>query len=195
MKGFKRKQFRTKRLVLRPYRASDYKTWFDFYVNRQKQRSKYDRAPMPAKDCTRAEFEKICRRHERNSRHDRVYVYGGFEIRTGRMVGIVDIGLIRRDIYQMANLGYQVHNQVWGRGYGKELAIAGSKIAFTHLHLNRVEAAINVDNKRSLALARSIKMHSEGLRKRYLFEDGKWTDNYVFTFTPEDFGLKGRPQK
>lgn len=195
MKGIRRKHFRTKRLLLRAYRASDFETWFDFYVNRSKKRSKYDRAPMKAEKCTRREFYKICKRHDRLAKQDKVYIYGGFDLKTHRLVGIVDVGIIVRDNYQMANLGYQVHNKMWGLGYGKELTLAGAKIAFTQLRLNRLEAAINIDNKRSLALARSIKMRDEGLRKRYLFENDKWTDNYIFTFTPEDLGLKGRPPR
>lgn len=147
---------------------------------------------MKAEKCTRRDFNKICKRHDRLAKQDKVYIYGAFDLKTHRLVGIVDIGIIVRDNYQLANLGYQVHNKMWGQGLGKELTVAGAKIAFTQLRLNRLEAAINTDNKRSLALARSIKMRSEGLRKRYLFENEKWTDNYVFTFTPEDLGLKGR---
>lgn len=30
----KRKTYRTKRLIIRPYLESDYETWFDAYVNR-----------------------------------------------------------------------------------------------------------------------------------------------------------------
>jgi RimJ/RimL family protein N-acetyltransferase len=90
----------------------------------------------------------------------------------------------------MANFGYQVHNCYWGKGYGREAAKAALKIGFSQLCLNRLEAAIDRENPRSLALARAIGMRREGVKRNYLYEDGAWTDQIVFVANPADAGLR-----
>lgn len=185
-----RKSYRTKRLILRPYRMEDYSVWFDAYVHRLPQQSKYDLAPRDPKDCMRSDFRKIVRHHEKIARADECYIYGIFEKKTGALVGAVDIYIMIRSSYQMGNLGYRIHNRYWKQGYGKEAALAALKIGFKDLGLNRLEAAINLDNRGSMALARSIGMRREGIKKRYLFEKGQWTDHVVFAANPEDIGLK-----
>lgn len=64
-------------------------------------------------------------------------------------------------------------------------------IGFKHLKLNRLEAAINLDNKKSIYLAKKIGMKKEGIKKRYWFEHGKWVDHLIYVANPEDVGLKG----
>jgi RimJ/RimL family protein N-acetyltransferase len=187
-----RKAYRTQRLVLRPYRMSDYKTWFDAYANRLPKRSKYDRDPMPARKCGRKAFAQIVKRHQKMAREDRVYVYPVFEKNTGTLIGVVDIFVMIRDHYQMANLGYHIHNRYWSKGYGKEATRKALEIGFRDLKLNRLEAAINVDNRRSVALARSLGMRREGIKRRYIFENGGWVDHIIFSANPEDIGLKPR---
>ncbi len=145
---------------------------------------------MDPKKCTVAQFKKLTKRHEGLAKKDRVYVYAAFEIKTGTLIGAVDIFVMCRDQYQMGNLGYQIHNCYWGKGFGSEAAKAGLKIGFSQLKLNRLEASINLDNKGSVALAKSIRMRSEGIKRGYLFENKRWVDHYVFVANPKDVGLK-----
>ncbi len=53
-------------------------------------------------------------------------------------------------------------------------------IAFTKLKYHRIEAHINVDNTPSERLAQSVGMEFECVRKGFIFEFGKWTDNLVY---------------
>lgn len=192
----KRKILKTKRLIIRPYNINDYNTWFDAYVNRLPKRNKYDRDPMNPKQCSKAEFRKMLQRHERISKKDKCYIYGVFEKKIGTLLGVVDIFIIVRDHYQMGNLGYQIHNRYWGKGYGKEAANAALKIGFRDLKLNRLEAAISIDNSRSIALAKALDMRREGIKRRYIYEDNKWIDQITFVANPEDMGMKAsKPYK
>jgi [ribosomal protein S5]-alanine N-acetyltransferase len=84
-----------------------------------------------------------------------------------------------------ANLGYQIFNNFVCKGYGVESVTRAFKLAFSDLNLHRLEAAINLDNKPSLALARKCRMTYEGIRKNYLFENNRWVDHHVFSMTPE----------
>ena len=58
------------------------------------------------------------------------------------------------------------------------------------LKLNRLEAAINLDNKKSIRMAKAIGMRKEGIKKRYWFEYGKWVDHLIYVANPEDIGMK-----
>ena len=112
------------------------------------------------------------------------------------MIGQIDFDIFVRSTHQFANFGYQIYNRHWKKGYGKEAAYMGLKIGFKELKLNRLEAAMNLDNKISTKLAKAIGMKKEGIKKRYWFEYGKWTDHLIYVANPEDIGLKAnKPQK
>jgi len=63
----------------------------------------------------------------------------------------------------------------------KEAAKAALKIGLKDLNLHRIEAVMENDHKASIAVARSIGMTNEGVRKRFLpTNDSKWEDAIVF---------------
>lgn len=188
----RRLEFKTKRLVLRALKKSDYDVWFDAYVNGLPQKSRWDRAPMDPKKCSLKWFDKVKKEHEDIAKKDDYYRYYAFEKKTGAIVGLIDFDIFVRGVHQTANFGYQIFNRHWGKGYGQEAASAGLKIGFKQLKLNRLEAAVNTDNKKSIRLAKAIGLRSEGLKKRYWFEYGKWVDHLCFVANPEDIGLKGK---
>ena len=186
----KRPEIRTRRLILRPLQTRDYKKWLQAHVERFPAQSKWDQGPYKAEECPRDYFKKLKARHQELAHNDDWYWFGVFEKKTGRMIGHVDIDVFVRSTHQFANLGYQIYNHHWGQGYGQEAAAAGLKIGFKHLKLNRLEAAINLDNKKSIRLAKAIGMQREGIKKRYWFEDGQWVDHLIYVANPEDIGLK-----
>lgn len=186
----KRQEFRTRRLVLRPLKKSDYLVWYDAYVNGLPKQSKWDREPLAPKKCSRKWFDKIKKEHEDLAKKDDYYRYYVFEKKTGALIGQIDFDVFVRSTHQFANFGYQIYNRHWGKGYGQESAAAGLRIGFKQLKLNRLEAAINLDNKKSILLAKAIGMQREGIKKRYWFEYGKWVDHLIYVANPEDIGLK-----
>lgn len=190
-KILKRTAHETERLILRPYRKSDYRTWYDAYVNRLPKQGKYDRDPSDPKSCSKEIFYKLMAMHEQLAAKDSVYIYGVFEKEMGQLVGAIDIAIMIRENYQMANLGYQIHNRFWRKGYGVEATRAGILLGFDELKIHRLEAAINIDNDASIALARAVGMHCEGIRKHYLYEDQSWVDHVIFSAIPEHFGRRG----
>jgi RimJ/RimL family protein N-acetyltransferase len=88
-----------------------------------------------------------------------------------------------------------LHNRYWGLGYAREAAAAGLVVGFRDLKLNRIEAAINLDNRKSIRLVRAIGMRREGIKKRYWLEDGEWVDHLIYVANPEDVGLKPHKPK
>ncbi len=184
-------EVRTRRLVLRPFKESDFENWFECWVNHLPSASKWDQGPLPVKKCSWGYFKKLVKRLKELAKADDYYRYGVFEKKSGTLVGQIDFDIYARGSHQFSNFGYVVYNRYWGQGFGQEAATAGLKIGFKKLKLNRLEAAINLDNRKSIRLARAIGMRREGIKKRYWFEDGKWVDHLIYVANPEDLGMRG----
>lgn len=185
--------FETERLILRPLRKSDYRTWYNACVHAKTKQNQWDVGPRSAKTCSIRRFHFVIKKHRDLAKKDDWYYWGIFEKTSGNLVGHIDFDIFARDEQQFANFGYYLHNQYYGYGYGREAAAMGLRIAFSFLKLNRVEAAINYGNQKSLRLARLIGMRRECVRRRYWYEFGKWTDNIIYVANPEDIHLKARP--
>jgi len=185
-----RNEVRTKRLVLRPLKYSDYAVWFDCWVHRLPLQNKWDSGPKTSRQCSKAYFIELIARHHKLAKDDDYYWFGIFEKKTGHLIGGIDFNIFVRSTHQFANFGYVIYNRHWQKGYGQESAAAGLKIGFRQLKLNRLEAAINLDNRKSIRLAKAIGMKREGIKKRYWFEDGKWVDHLIYVANPENIGMK-----
>lgn len=180
---------RTGRLVIRPYRLSDYRRWAEGMRARSPARSRFDPGPAPPERTTREHFAAAVARNRARAKQDLHYVLGVFDQRSGEHLGAVDLFVLVRYSLQIANLGYWIHNQHWGRGYAREAAAAALDVALRDLRLHRVEAAMEPNHRASMAVARAIGMKRERLSKNYLFEDGRWIDLVVFAYTAEDHGI------
>lgn len=97
---------------------------------------------------------------------------------------------VTRECFQNAYLGYHIFNMFWGQSYAYEAVQAVIKYGFKKLNLHRIEAGIEPKNKRSLALAKRLKMNYEGLSKRRLYLGGKWIDLKLFVALSEDYRVK-----
>ena len=140
-------------------------------------------------------FAKVIRKHRSLAKKDKVYVLGVFHRKTNQYLGHVDLAVIYRSDMQWGNLGYGILNQYYGNGFGREAALAALKIGFKFLDFHRLEAVINLDNLRSIKLAKSIGMKAEGKRRAFIFENGRWADHLVFSAIPEDMGLRSKKPK
>jgi [ribosomal protein S5]-alanine N-acetyltransferase len=187
----KRLEHRSRRLVLRALKNSDYHAWYDAWVNRLPAQSFWDEGPMPKRKCTRVWFLKMKKRLQDFASKDEYYRYEIVRKKDGAIIGHIDFDIHKRGPIQSANFGYVIYNRFWQQGYGQEAARLGLKIGFVELKLNRLEAAINLDNKKSIRLAKLIGMRREGVRKRYWFENDQWVDHLIYAANPKDVGLKG----
>lgn len=95
----------------------------------------------------------------------------------GAIVGFFNLGEIVRGYLQSAYLGYNAVAAYAGQGYmseGLQLVLAR---AFGELGLHRVEANIQPDNARSIALVKRAGFVREGFSERYLKIGGRWRDH------------------
>ncbi|WP_164670580.1 GNAT family N-acetyltransferase [Virgibacillus doumboii] len=170
----------TERLVLRPLQKYDYENWLNEFENRHPSQHRHDKGKMDMRECTREWFADLVDRHQNLALTDTAYIFGVFRREDGIHLGFVDFSTLERGDFQWGRIGYSIHNQYWGKGYGKEAVKEALDIAFSYLKFHRIEAHINVDNPASINLAESVRMEYECTRKGFIYEFGGWTDNLIY---------------
>lgn len=188
-------RIRSERLELRPYAFSDYESWRDGFAGRLPKQSKHDPGRVGKEHLTKEIFQLRVRRLRRLWEEDHIYKLGIFAKKSGAHLGDVDFCIFERLEWQWSNLGYEVHNHLWGHGYASEAAHAALAFGFKTLRLNRIEAAIDLDNKASIKVAKNAGMQKECVRKNFFFEHGQWVDHVIYAATPADVGLKATRPK
>lgn len=159
----------TKRLVIRPSKVSDYTAWFEAQTTRSKPKNIWDRKARSGKDLKLSSYKKIITSHSKQRKADEYYDFGVFRKSDKKLVGSISLFVELRGLSQTAYLGYRVYNNVWGTGYAKEAVKAVLDTSFKDLKFHRIEAGIEPGNKRSIALAKSLKMRFEGCKSEVSF--------------------------
>jgi [ribosomal protein S5]-alanine N-acetyltransferase len=183
----------TERLVLRPQKPSDYEAWYAGFSGRLPQQSKYDEGQVSLEGCGIAWFSGLCDRHQEQALSDYAYIFGVFSKQTAQHLGNVDLSTIYREEKQWANLGYSIHNQYWKQGFGKEAVRAVLIAGVENFGYHRIEAAINLDNHPSIALAQSVGLQKECVRRGFYYENEQWVDHLIYVVLPSDLGLAEKP--
>lgn len=178
-KTLRSKGILTRRLEIRPYRLSDFDAWRAGHLAVSEKIGEFDEGRVDPRKLTKAKFK--ARIGSRAGQSLELYSFGVFERRTGRCVGNTNLAVYVRWIFQWANLGYEIHNTDWRKGYGTEAARATLRIAFEQLGLNRVEASTELDNLASVGVMKSAGMKRECVRERFMLgSDGVWQDMVVY---------------
>lgn len=151
-------------------------------------KNKWDHGPKPLEPLTESYYMELLKKQKIRSDNDEFYDFGVFDSK-GRMVGASSLMQVTRGVAQSAFLGYGIHNNYWGMGYGKEAVRAVIDIALRDIKLHRIEAGIEPKNLRSIKLAKSLGMRREGLKKRAIYLRNNWVDLIAFTLTSEDVGI------
>lgn len=170
----------TERLVIRPLEEKDYDMWMKGFCGRDVSQNPYDEGKLDMSVCTRKWYKQLIEKHQRLLKADDIYVFGIFRKSDGVHIGNLDVVTLSRQHFQWAECGYAIHNQFWRQGYGYEALAAMLKIAERRLKYHRIEAHVNIGNEPSIALLEKAGFRYECTREQFLFENGEWTDHYVY---------------
>lgn len=97
------------------------------------------------------------------------------------ITGVININNIVRGSFLSASLGYYAGAPFAGQGLMREGLELVKSYAFYTLGLHRLEANIQPENHRSLALVQQCGFEREGLSPAFLFIDGRWRDHERWT--------------
>jgi [ribosomal protein S5]-alanine N-acetyltransferase len=111
------------------------------------------------------------------------------------IAGVFSVGQIFYGSLCSAYLGYWALVPFAGQGYMREGIGLVQDVAFGTLGLHRLEANIQPENARSIALVRAAGFHREGFSPRYLRINGRWRDHERWAITVEDRAVAVRRRR
>jgi ribosomal-protein-alanine N-acetyltransferase len=103
----------------------------------------------------------------------------------GSLAGVININEVVRGSFCSGYLGYYALAPHHGHGYMREGLRQVIALAFRKYGLHRLEANIQPDNQRSIALVRGLGFQREGYSPRYLKIAGRWRDHERWALTAE----------
>ncbi|MCH1626737.1 GNAT family N-acetyltransferase [Fredinandcohnia sp. SECRCQ15] len=87
----------------------------------------------------------------------------------------------------IAEIGYDLWYEFWGCGYMKEALIAAIENGFNKMNLNRINAFVALENKKSTTTLESLGFINEGIyRDKHLLR-GKYYDHYSYSLLKKDW--------
>ena len=106
---------------------------------------------------------------------------------TGAIAGVINVSQIYRGPFQSAYLGFYAMEGHQGHGLMREALGLTLRVAFDQLKLHRLEANVQPNNVRSVALVKSSGFRLEGFSPRYLKIAGRWRDHERWAILREQF--------
>lgn len=191
-KRFEQIRIQSRRLVLRPYKASDFKRCTLSHSARLPSKSRFEE-PIPiGKESSAESFNARVDRYKMlgNDRHH--FVFGVFDRKTRAFVGQVDLFMINKQL-RWGNLGYHIQNQYAGKGYATEASELALRLAFSTCEFHRIEAAMEPSNRASKKVAQKLGLRYEGKRLKF-FPDSK-SDLLVFATNAVDYQPAAKPKR
>lgn len=109
------------------------------------------------------------------------------------IAGVVNVNEIVRGGFQSAYLGYYALQPFAGRGLMRQGIESAIFVCFDKLKLHRLEANIQPENARSIALVKSLGFRREGLSPRYLKICGRWRDHERWALLADEWQRRKSP--
>jgi len=108
------------------------------------------------------------------------------ESASGRLIGACDLSLIERNV---ADLGYMLEMNAWGKGYATEIATSLLEAAFLQLRADRVISTVDVNNGASIRVLEKIGMRWEAVYRKHRRAKNRWWDCHLFVMPREVWEL------
>jgi RimJ/RimL family protein N-acetyltransferase len=164
----------TARLVLRRFRESDAATLAAYRSVPDVARYQSWEAPYPLEDALRMARDMAAGDPTRPG-----WFQYAITLRPGGS-HIGDVGVNLHENLMQADLGFTIDPRHQGQGYGTEAVRGVLARLLGEQGLRRVSAECDARNTASAALLRKVGFTQEGLRQRYTWIKGEWTDDLLF---------------
>ena len=105
----------------------------------------------------------------------------------GALVGVAHLSQIFLGDFRSAYLGYSAFAPHEGKGFMTEGLALVLRHAFQTIGLHRVEANVQPENARSIALVERLGFRREGFSPKYLRIGGEWRDHVRYAILAEEF--------
>ena len=143
-------------------------------------RSRALHAPWTHPPSTRSQYKAFVDRAKEKSRVS--YLICTAE---GELAGVVNVSEVVRGVFCSGYLGYYAFVPNDGCGYMRAGLAKVIGLSFGRYRLHRLEANIQPENTRSIALVRSLEFRREGYSPKYLKIGGRWRDHERWALTAE----------
>ena len=165
----------TERLVLRNIRHSDKQEMFEIRSNETTMQ--YIPRPLAkTPEDALAIIDMIMGFTERNERINWTITEKGVD----KLIGVVGYVKINPDA-RRAEVGYVMHHNYHGKGYGSEALKAVLDYGFNVMNLHSVEAIIRPDNTASKAMVQKLGFVKEAYFRDYVFHNDRFWDEEVYS--------------
>ena len=141
----------------------------------------------PEDDLTRTAFKYRIRRYDADREAGLALPLFVCHKASGRIVGGVTLGSIRRGAAECCSLGYWMGEQHAGKGLMRDALGGLLPHVFDRMRLHRIEAACIPDNTRSQRLLEKAGFRREGYLNGYLKINGAWRDHLLYALIAEDW--------
>ena len=141
----------------------------------------------PEDDLTRTAFKYRIRRYDADREAGLALPLFVCHKTSGRIVGGVTLGSIRRGAAECCSLGYWMGEQHAGKGMMSDALGGLLPHVFDRMQLHRIEAACIPDNERSQRLLEKVGFRREGYLNGYLKINGAWRDHLLYALIAEDW--------
>jgi RimJ/RimL family protein N-acetyltransferase len=86
----------------------------------------------------------------------------------------------------VADMGYCLHPDDWGKGYGTETGEELLRIGFRRLKAHRIWATCDKRNTKSKNVLQKIGMKKEGILREHLLIKGRWRSSCLYSILSTD---------
>lgn len=179
---------KTKSLKLRDYKKSD----IDFIHNLVQEPDIYRYqiwGPNSLEDTT--VFTNSCIANQ-SEEPRKSFEFCMTDIESNEILGAIGIR-IQDDLAKIADMGYWVRKDYWGKGLATEAGKAILNFGFQNLELNRIWATASPLNPASTRVLEKIGMKKEGLLRSNLFVRGEYRDSVLLAILKNEFQIPTDP--
>lgn len=173
----------TKRLKLRKITLDDVEDMYSYCSNEEVPKYASWNAHNSLEE-TKETIERVINQWE-----NKKLVHWGIEYKENRkLIGTIEFVTLDTQ-HKVAEIGYAVSQEYWGKGIATEAANEVIKFGFNNINLVRIQARCYLENIGSARVMEKAKMSFEGVIRKGLYVKGKHQDLKMYSILSDEYYL------